>query len=81
MVVDDGENPDVDHYYAYDHLYSPAALIADDGTIEERYEYDAYGKLTRLDPDFTTWSADAYIVKSSDLSELKKTIKQVLGET
>jgi CheY-like chemotaxis protein len=30
--------------------------------------------------DFTTWSADAYIVKSSDLSELKKTIKQVLGE-
>jgi CheY-like chemotaxis protein len=30
--------------------------------------------------DFSTWSADAYIVKSSDLSELKKTIKQVLGE-
>jgi CheY-like chemotaxis protein len=31
--------------------------------------------------DFSTWSADAYIVKSSDLSELKTTIKQVLGET
>ncbi len=30
--------------------------------------------------DFSTWSADAYIVKSSDLSELKTTIKQVLGE-
>jgi CheY-like chemotaxis protein len=29
--------------------------------------------------DFSTWSADAYIVKSSDLSELKNTIKQVLG--
>jgi DNA-binding NtrC family response regulator len=28
--------------------------------------------------DFTTWSADAYIVKSSDLTELKDTIKQVL---
>ena len=28
--------------------------------------------------DFSTWSADAYIVKSSDLSELKDTIKQVL---
>jgi DNA-binding NtrC family response regulator len=28
--------------------------------------------------DFTTWSADAYVVKSSDLSELKGTIKQVL---
>ncbi len=29
--------------------------------------------------DFSTWSADAYVVKSSDLSELKKTIRQVLG--
>lgn len=28
--------------------------------------------------DFTTWSADAYVVKSSDLSELKETIKQIL---
>jgi DNA-binding NtrC family response regulator len=28
--------------------------------------------------DFSTWSADAYIVKSSDLSDLKDTIKQVL---
>lgn len=28
--------------------------------------------------DFATWSADAYVVKSSDLSELKGTIKQVL---
>ncbi len=27
---------------------------------------------------FTTWSADAYIVKSSDLSELKATIKKLL---
>ena len=31
--------------------------------------------------DFTTWSADAYIVKSSDLSELKSTIRQVLEPT
>ena len=28
--------------------------------------------------DFTPWSADAYVVKSSDLSELKETIRQVL---
>jgi DNA-binding NtrC family response regulator len=28
--------------------------------------------------DFATWSADAYVVKSSDLSELKGTIRQVL---
>jgi len=51
MTVDDD-----DYYYAHDHLFSPVALIADNGTIEERYEYDAYGKLTRLDPDFTSWS-------------------------
>ena len=28
--------------------------------------------------DFTTWSADAYVVKSSDLTELKETVKQIL---
>jgi CheY-like chemotaxis protein len=28
--------------------------------------------------DFTTWSADAYVVKSSDLKELKETIDQIL---
>ena len=28
--------------------------------------------------DFTTWSADAYVVKSSDLGELKEAIRQVL---
>ncbi len=29
---------------------------------------------------FSSWSADAYIVKSSDLSELKNTIKRLLLE-
>jgi CheY-like chemotaxis protein len=28
--------------------------------------------------DFATWSADAYVVKSSDLRELKQTITQIL---
>ncbi len=28
--------------------------------------------------NFMTWSADAYIVKSADLSELKSTIKEIL---
>ena len=55
MIVDDGQNQ-TDHYYAHDHLFSPVALIADDGTVEERYEYDAYGRMARLDPDFTAWS-------------------------
>ena len=29
--------------------------------------------------DFGTWASDAYVVKSSDLSELKKTMKEVLS--
>jgi len=32
-----------DYYYVHDHLYSPAALLDDDGSVLERYEYDAYG--------------------------------------
>lgn len=30
--------------------------------------------------DFATWSADAYLIKSSDLSELKEKIEELLGE-
>jgi DNA-binding response OmpR family regulator len=30
--------------------------------------------------DYTTWGADAYVVKSSDTSELKAEIKRILGE-
>ena len=29
---------------------------------------------------FSSWSADAYVVKSSDLSELKKTVRDLLGQ-
>ncbi len=29
--------------------------------------------------DFGTWASDAYVVKSSDLGELKKTINEVLS--
>lgn len=29
--------------------------------------------------DFGTWASDAYIVKSSDLTELKQTIKDILS--
>ncbi|MBU6391168.1 MAG: response regulator [Planctomycetota bacterium] len=31
--------------------------------------------------NFMTWVADAYIIKSSDLSELKNKIKEFLGKT
>ena len=30
--------------------------------------------------NFMTWSADAYVVKSSDLTELKTTIRDVFGQ-
>jgi CheY-like chemotaxis protein len=30
--------------------------------------------------NFMSWAADAYIVKSSDLSELKNAVKEVLGK-
>jgi CheY-like chemotaxis protein len=30
--------------------------------------------------DFATWSADAYLIKSSDVSELKEKIEELLGE-
>jgi len=30
--------------------------------------------------DFTTWGADAYLVKSSDTSKLRQEIKRLLGE-
>ena len=30
--------------------------------------------------DFGTWASDAYITKSSDLTELKQTVKDILGK-
>lgn len=30
--------------------------------------------------DFTTWASDAYIVKSADVSELKQTVRKLLGK-
>ncbi|MHC4867876.1 MAG: RHS repeat domain-containing protein, partial [Planctomycetota bacterium] len=39
-------------YYVHDHLYSPAAMAAGNGTVLERYEYDAYGNPYVLEPNF-----------------------------
>ncbi|MFH0821903.1 MAG: response regulator [Pseudomonadota bacterium] len=30
--------------------------------------------------DFSTWGADAYVIKSSDTTKLKEEIKRILGE-
>jgi hypothetical protein len=38
--------------YVHDHLYSPAALAGGNGTVLERYEYDAYGNPYVLEPNF-----------------------------
>lgn len=29
--------------------------------------------------DFSTWMADAYVVKSADITELKRTVRELLG--
>jgi RHS repeat-associated protein len=49
------------YYYLHDHLYSPAALVNSSGIVVERYEYDAYGKVTIIDGTFAnTRSASSY---------------------
>ena len=56
LVMNDATD---DFYYVQDHLYSTVALIGyvdPAWVVVERCEYDAYGKMTRLDPDFTAWS-------------------------
>ena len=40
-------------YFVHDHLYSPVALADSDGSLLERYEYDAYGNCHVLYPDFS----------------------------
>ena len=50
--------------------------------IKEKYKdlavvlVTAYGEYKQ---DFSTWASDAYIVKSADLTELKATIKRIIG--
>jgi DNA-binding response OmpR family regulator len=37
----------------------------------------AYGEYKR---DFSVWASDAYVVKSSDLEELKATVRKIMGD-
>jgi len=53
-------SPPTDYYYLQDHLYSPAALLAADGTVVERYEYDAYGTVHVFDGSWNRRAASAY---------------------
>jgi hypothetical protein len=53
---------DMDYYYAHDHLFSPVALMTNDGgfRVRERYEYDAYGKCYFMESDYTAKNAGDY---------------------
>jgi len=63
-----------DLYYAHDHLYSPVALFAANGTVAERYEYDAYGKVQILtanyEPRPTSSLANPYYFTGRELDTL-----------
>ena len=50
---------DEDYYACQDHLYSNVALVGRNGTVVERYEYDAYGKPTIYNADFTQTYSDS----------------------
>ena len=45
---------DAEIYYAHNHLYSPVALVDDNGNVVERYEYNAYGQRTIWDSTFSS---------------------------
>ncbi|MBW8017821.1 MAG: RHS repeat protein [Planctomycetes bacterium] len=45
LIMDDATDY---FYYAHNHLFSPVALLGATGAVVERYEYNAYGKVTVL---------------------------------
>ena len=47
-------------YYGHDHLFSVAVLFDDTGDVEERCEYDAYGKAVILESDFDIRASSLY---------------------
>ena len=56
LVIAADANTANTRYFVHDHLYSPAALVSAGRTVLERYEYDAYGECSVLEPNF---AADA----------------------
>jgi len=59
VLYTQGTGPGTPRYYVHDHLYSPAALVYANGTVLERYEYDAYGNPTIWNADFTAERANS----------------------
>ncbi len=54
MTDPNGQGTPVNYYYAHDHLYCPVALCNSSGSAVERYEYDAYGRVTIWNSNFST---------------------------
>ncbi|MBI9019352.1 MAG: hypothetical protein JEZ07_19035 [Phycisphaerae bacterium] len=44
------------YYQLQDHLYSSVALLDQNNTVVQRVEYDSYGKPSKLNDNFTTFS-------------------------
>ena len=57
LVMHDGTD---DLYYAHDHLYSPTVMFMPNGTVVERYEYDAYGQVQILTSAFSPLTSSQY---------------------
>ncbi|WP_372724264.1 RHS repeat domain-containing protein, partial [Novipirellula sp.] len=49
-------------YYLSDANWNTTAVVSDSGSVQERYEYDPYGKLSCFEPDFTPRSSSNYSV-------------------
>lgn len=54
IMTDYTAQDDPDYYYGHDHLYSTVVVFDDTGAVYERAEYNAYGEVTRLDPNKQT---------------------------
>jgi len=48
-MIDASDN---EYYYAQNHIYSTVALMDDEGTVLERYQYDAYGQPYFCEPNY-----------------------------
>jgi RHS repeat-associated protein len=75
-------SPQTDYYYAHDHLYSPVALFLSNGTLAERYEYDAYGK-TRIRssnylPQTSSQYGNSYTFTGRELDSLNNNSLQIM---
>jgi CheY-like chemotaxis protein len=68
LVVLDIQMPDIDGIEALSKIL----------TIDKKVPIVLHTAYSSFKDNFMTWTADAYVIKSSDLTELKSTIKELL---